>query len=110
MKKKKVAPDADPPAPAHLSERSKALWCEVVPVRAKSAERQQLVLVALEALDLMEAARLAMAADGLTVTTKRSGCVHAHPLLDASIKARRQFLRAWRTLKFHWSAQDGFFG
>jgi len=100
------APPIEPPA--HLTARSQALWRSLVPRRAKSPERLALVQAALEALDRADSAREAIAAAGLTTTTKTTGAVHLHPLAKLEREARAQFIAAWSALKFTWDSRlDG---
>jgi len=96
------------PPPKHLSERSKKLWRDVVPRRARSPERLTLVQTALEALDRAEVARVKVEAEGLTCTTKTTGAVHLNPLIRIEREARQLFLRCWTDLALHWSQEiDG---
>ena len=94
-------PTAEPPQ--HLSERSKSLWRDLVPRRASSPERLELLTVALEARDRMDLARLAVDADGMTTTTKTTGAVHLNPLLRVEKEARQQFLATWAALNLEWA-------
>ncbi len=94
---------AAPPAPSHLSERSAALWRAVVPSRAKSAERQALVIAALDALDLADECRARVRAEGLTATTKTTGAVHVHPLMKVEKEQRSLFAKIWGQLNFQWN-------
>ena len=99
---------AVPAVPSRLSKRSKALWRSVVPSRAKSAERQALVIVALDALDLADECRARVRKEGLTTKTKTTGTIHLHPLLRLEKEQRSLFLRAWGQLNFQWNhAIDG---
>ncbi len=99
---------AVPAVPARLSKRSKALWRSVVPSRAKSAERQALVILALEALDAADECRARVRKEGLTVTTKRSGTVHVHPLVKVEKEQRALFAKVWGQLNFQWNHEiDG---
>ncbi len=96
----------DPPVPevpSHLSERSAALWRAVVPSRAKSAERQALVIAALDALDLADECRARVRAEGLTATTKTTGAVHVHPLMKVEKEQRSLFAKIWGQLNFQWN-------
>jgi phage terminase small subunit len=96
------------PAPSHLSERSRTLWAELVPARAKSAGRLALLTAALEALDRADEAREAIAKAGLTTTTKTTGAVHLHPLLRVERESRQQFAKIWDSLHFGWDQRiDG---
>ena len=90
-------------APPHLSERSKTLWHSVVPSRAKSAERQALVIVALDALDLADECRARVQAEGMTSTTKSTGAIHVHPLMRVEKEARSTFSKIWGQLNFQWN-------
>jgi phage terminase small subunit len=36
--------------------------------------------------------------EGLTITSERSGVVHAHPLLRVETESRKQFLQCWGAL------------
>ena len=92
-----------PEVPSHLSERSAALWRAVVPSRAKSAERQALVIVALDALDLADECRVRVRAEGLTATTKTTGTVHVHPLMKVEKEQRSLFAKVWGQLNFQWN-------
>ena len=94
----------EPVAPAHLSERSQSLWGAVVPSRAKSAERQALVIAALDALDLADECRARVQAEGMTSTTKTTGAVHVHPLMKVEKEQRSLFARLWGQLNFQWNA------
>ena len=99
----------DYPAPAGLSERSAALWAEVVPKRAKSAGRLALVEQALRARDRAEQASRIVEAEGITFTTKSTGAVHIRPEVKVERDASALFARIWYgMLCLHWSsAQDG---
>jgi len=55
-----------PPAPAHLSERSGAIWRDLVEDRCDSLERRILLQLALEDLDRADALREQIAREGLT--------------------------------------------
>ncbi|MDI7245859.1 MAG: hypothetical protein QME92_00055 [Bacillota bacterium] len=99
----KVDPAALEP-PAHLSERSKALWRQVVPDRAKSPGRLALLQTALEALDRADQARQVLDREGLFTTTPGSGVTHVHPAARIEREARALFLRAWTELGLEWDA------
>ncbi len=95
------------PPPAHLSERSKQLWRDLVPRQAEKTERLTLLRVALELLDRADRARETVALEGLTTTTRRSGAVHVHPLVKVEREARQQFIKAWLALGFqHDESED----
>jgi phage terminase small subunit len=92
---------ADPPA--HLSERAKGLWREIVLAgRVKSSGRVVLFQAALEALDRADLARETIASEGMTSTSKLTGVMHIHPLVKIEIEARRQFASMWETLGLRW--------
>ena len=84
--------------PGHLSARSRALWCSIVPRRAKSPERLVLLQVALEALDRADAAQALIAAEGMVTVTARSGVAHLHPVLRIERESRVLFCRIWSEL------------
>ncbi len=93
--------------PAHLSERTKTLWAELVPERARSAGRLALLTAGLEALDRADAARTALGVN-LTTTTETTGAVHCHPLLKVEREARGQFAKIWADLGLGWDGStDG---
>jgi hypothetical protein len=80
-------------SPAGLSERNtiagKRICCE---------NRLALLLVGLRALDRSEEAREQLAKEGLTITNKKTGVVHANPLLKIENENRRTFFKIWRDL------------
>ena len=86
--------------PDNLSPRSKALWTELVPRRARSPERRALLQTALEALDRCDEVRAVVQAEGLTHKTDSTGALHVHPLLRIEKDSRQQFLQAWNSLAF----------
>ena len=92
-----------PDPPPHLSERSRALWREEVPSRARSPERQALVIAALDALDLADECRVQVRAEGLTARTKTTGAVHVHPLVKVEKEQRSLFAKVWGQLNFQWN-------
>jgi phage terminase small subunit len=91
-----------PEPPGHLSERSQALWRELVRRRCNSAERQLLLECALTDLDRADALREQVAHEGVVVTSARSKLVRAHPALKIEAEMRRRFLAAWRALDLTW--------
>src|SRR5262245_58667276 len=97
------APEPPPPepvaAPDGLSERSRALWRAVVPRYVRGPQRRALLEEALAALDRAAQAREAIAREGLTTTTGRSGVVHLHPLVRVEKDARAAFMKAWAQLR-----------
>jgi phage terminase small subunit len=90
--------------PAHLSERSRALWAELVPRRCASPERVTLLQSALEALDTADEARRLIAAEGLVHKTARTGAIHLHPAARLEADARRQFAKLWASLRLGFCA------
>jgi len=98
--------DAEFQPPGHLSDRAQALWTEFVPSRARSVGRLTLLTVALEAYDRAEAARLVVAADGMTTKTKTTEAVHAHPMLKIERESRQQFAKIWHDLGLHWDQNE----
>src|SRR4051794_29484663 len=105
MKSDTQRPNPEPPE--HLSERSRALWCELVRHRCNSVERQLLLECALTDLDRADALRMQIAREGAMVTSARSKLPRAHPALKIEAEMRRRFLAAWRALDLTWS-QRGF--
>ncbi len=93
----------DYPAPPHLSDRAAALWSAVVPARARSPERLALLCVALEAFDRADAAREAIAVEGMTTETKRSGVTHLHPLLRVEKESRALFAKIWSQMNLQFN-------
>ena len=94
-------------APAHLSERSRELWSEVVAEKAATAGRRAQLLVGLEALDRAGQARERLNAEGLTTTTKSTGTIHVHPLVKVEKEAHAQFLLVCQTLGLGWERSGG---
>lgn len=94
--------------PPHLSARARGLWADIVPRRGRSPERLVLLAHALEQLDRADAAREAIAREGLTLKAKRSGAVKAHPALRIEAAARREFFKLWKELHLDWDVElDG---
>ena len=90
----KPAQELEPPCPeppVHLSERAAAMWRELGQSRAKTTGRRALFQAALEAMDRCEAARAAIAIEGMTSTTPGTGAQHVHPLVKVELESRRQF-------------------
>src|ERR1051325_97267 len=87
-----------PPAPAHLSPRSAALWQELVMYRCNSTERRVLLQLALEDLDLADKLREQIAREGPIQTSNRSRLARPHAALRVEAEARRRFLRTWKML------------
>lgn len=86
-----------PPAPAHLSERSRELWQKVV-TQPLSPGRLVLLETGLVALDRAEAARAQIERDGMMVENEKTHMVHVHPLLRAERDSMGVFLRVWSEL------------
>ena len=93
-------------APGHLSLRARGLWEALVPRRARSPERLALLQLALEQLDIADAARAQALADGLTFATATTGAVHAHPALAIERQARSAFFRIWTKLGLDWDSES----
>ena len=93
---------AEPGPPAHLSERSAALWRAVVP-GSRSAGRLELLTVALEARDRADSARREIEAAGLTFENKVTGACHAHPAVKIEKDALTLFVRCWDLLALRFS-------
>lgn len=94
-----------PPTPAHLSERSAAIWCELAVDRCNSTERRLLLEQALSDLDRADTLREQVQREGATVTSARSKLARAHPALKIEAEFRRRFLRTWSMLRLTWGAQ-----
>src|SRR3954447_758229 len=92
-----------PKPPGHLSQRSQALWNELVRYRCNSVERRILLECALSDLDRADALREQIVHEGVTVTSARSKLPRLHPALRVENELRRRFLAAWRTLDLTWS-------
>ena len=86
-------------APAHLTPASRKLWARLLEeFSMDDAAARMLLTSALEARDRAEAARLSIAADGLTVRD-RFGQTKPHPLLAAERDAHGMMVRALRALR-----------
>jgi P27 family predicted phage terminase small subunit len=106
MMDRKPAENLDPPE--HLSEKSKSLWRELVPARAKSPGRIALLAVALEAKDRADEARELVKSEGMISQKEGSKMLHVHPALKIEKDARSQFLSAWNQLSLCWDGMvDG---
>lgn len=94
-------------APADLSDASKILWGQLVPRRARSPERLELLAAALRCRDRAAELRETLRTEGMFVTTERSGHRHAHPAAGLLSEAEKQFSKMWLALKFeYWPAID----
>jgi P27 family predicted phage terminase small subunit len=91
-----------PEPPEHLSSRSRELWQAIVPRRGRSPGRLALLQTGLEALDRVYECREILKREGLTVQTKRTGVVHAHPLVKVEKEQRQLFMRSWSQLGLGW--------
>ncbi len=96
-----------PPAPEHLSARSRELWASIVPRRAKSPERLALLRMALEALDRSDEAREALAQQGLLTVTESTKAVHMNPLVKVQKESQQLFAKVWGLLNLQWADLDG---
>jgi P27 family predicted phage terminase small subunit len=97
-----MAKKAEYAPPVHLSERSQALWRDVVPRRCDHPEQLTLLTIALESLDQADECQTVLRRDGMTVKTLTTGTVHKHPLVDVAARARSDFQRAWAALNLTW--------
>jgi hypothetical protein len=86
--------------PEEISGESKELWASVVPCRAESPEKLEIVCQALKAKDRAEECSKIIEKEGLQVTTVKSGMNHAHPLIKVEKENRQLFLKAWSRLGF----------
>jgi hypothetical protein len=66
-----------------------------------SPGRLVLLQTALESLDRAEEARQAVAVQGMTSVTERTGAVHCNPLLKVERESRQLFARIWAQLGLH---------
>jgi phage terminase small subunit len=95
------------PPPADLSESSKALWDSLVPRRARSPERLELLTAALRARDRCEQLRQILRDEGLVIETAKSGVKHANPCMPMLESAEKHFARLWRELSLNfWPSID----
>lgn len=83
--------------PAHLSADSAAWFQRLTRAYVFEAHQLRLLQVAAEAWDRKEAARLALAAEGI-VTRDRFGSLKAHPAVAIERDSRTAFIRAVREL------------
>jgi len=83
--------------PADLSERSQALWRDLMGRYQFTVEESELAVEALRALDEADVARATLAAEGFT-TLDRSGGVKVHPLADVVHRRRAFYATAMRQL------------
>ena len=97
-KKKPNQPKIVPAPPAHLSERSKQLWIQLVG-ETKTPGRQALLQTALESLDRADECRNIINVEGLTVTSVKTGLSHSHPLLKVEKESRQLFTKIMNDLK-----------
>jgi hypothetical protein len=86
--------------PVDLSKNSKQLFSEVVPSRAESPERVEMVHQALKVKDRADECAKIIEKEGLQVITERSGVSHAHSLLKTEKDNRQLFMKVWAKLGF----------
>jgi phage terminase small subunit len=101
MKKQQPAAKFEIPPPAHLSERSQALWRELEGKAANTPGRRALFQSALESLDRADQARAVIGIEGLTSKTESTGAIHVHPCARIEREARAQFTKIWIDLQLH---------
>lgn len=94
------------PAPDGLSDRSRALWAEVVPYRAVSAGRIALVEEALRALDRADQMRVTVDKDGPLTVNETTGMTHVHPCVKIERESRQAFSRLWTQMGLQWSSDE----
>ncbi len=95
------------PPPEYLSKGSKQLWRKLVPRRARSPERLELLRLALERRDRALQAREILAREGLTSKTKTTGALHVHPLVKVEREAWQQFVKIWVALHLNTDVNGG---
>jgi len=91
-----VQPKAPRP-PKHLTKEASAFWTHVVSTYALEPHHLHLLQAACESWDRMQAAREAVATQGLTFTDNR-GCIKANPAVAIEKDARIAFARLIREL------------
>lgn len=84
-------------APKHLSDMSKRIWGNQVTSEIPEC-RLKLFQTALEYLDKADEMRAKIEREGLTFTTKETGAIHKHPLIEHEENAREQFTKLWKIL------------
>ena len=84
--------------PEHLSVKSQELWAIITAEKVTSPTRQALLLAALEARDRAEAARLAIAQQGMVNVTETTGAIHLNPLLKCERESKALFAKIWGQL------------
>jgi phage terminase small subunit len=99
-----VAPST--PAPAHLSERTQALWADVVGDWELEAHQLRILEEALVALDRSEQARELIAEDG-PVVKDRFDQLKAHPAVAIERDARIAAARMFRELNLDLDSAEG---
>jgi hypothetical protein len=89
--------------PEGLSERSQALWRELVPSRARSPGRLELLGLALVLRDRITELRAAVGSEYVveSLTTKTK---HAHPGAKLLADSEKQFRQLWTDLHLGWDA------
>ncbi len=73
--------------------------------RAKSLGRRELLERALRVRDRIETYQAILAKGPLTVTMKRTGALHVHPLLKEEARAQALFATYWKMLGLTWDAE-----
>jgi len=95
---KKIINCSNIEVPSHLSEKSRKIWSEIVPLRASGAGRLALLTIALESLDRADEARKLISEQGLTSETKRTGAIHVNPLLKIERESKNLFVKIFNDL------------
>lgn len=86
-----------PRPPDHLSDEMKRWWRLVTRRYALQSQHYQILQVACESWDRLQQARVVLAKDGITVTT-RHGEKRVHPCVPIERDAKTSFLPATREL------------
>ena len=94
-----------PEPPKHLSDESKKIWLDQVTSNVKRP-RLKLFETALEYLDEANEMRSQIEREGRTLTTKKTGAVHKHPLIEHEARAREQFTKLWKILHLNFRNLD----
>ena len=103
LKLKKLIAEGDWTPPDHLSDPSKQVWAAVVPERVRSVEKRFALTVALEARDELAIIHSELMKADLVDETRRSGARHVHPLVPHAGRLRKDFQKAWATLRLNHS-------
>jgi P27 family predicted phage terminase small subunit len=89
---------ANPPAPGHLSNRSKSFWRRVQSEFELETGHLELLLRCCETMDRCDQARAVLDEEGLTFVDK-SGAIKPHPAAAIEVSNRLQVLRLLQALK-----------